>query len=517
MILDSNLPVKTMPTICKTIAFRRGAFPQHPIFLTLALLILLATAVRRGAFPQRPSFLTLALLILLATACEMNQYRRGEEMYRQRSFAAAIEEFDAYIETGNNGALRTRAELLRSASYRELALMAIQRQSWQLAIRFGKLANSESADTLLANVYKLLADNSLEAGKLSEGQFYMNLVLEEIPRSRHTPAILFRRINLAMTILGDWNAAWLDYKKLYDLYPGNEYEVQAKPWLVSYSNNRIEYAKTLAETGFFRDALTILFEMARYPVADKDKVHRLISDIYQTQAEIAIAEENYLEADRYFRLAVSAYPENTLIIDTRLSQIAGLFIAKGNEYLALYDFTNARIHYHKAFDIIPDFPAAKDAISRMETVQANIQQAENLAVQANKLDVQKKYAEALLLYREAIQLHNKAEYRQKVAEIQNLMEAERNPTAFAQRIVNDYRNGLLNTRINNVKRNLLVMYKPNEIRDSGWKIMLSTGQYKYEARYDILTPRETYFYLWQINLRDRSIVPLNKISEALMQ
>jgi hypothetical protein len=32
-----------------------------------------------------------------------------------------------------------------------------------------------------------------------------------------------------------------------------------------------------------------------------------------------------------------------------------------------------------------------------------------------------------------------------------------------------------------------------------------------------MTPEETYFYVWQVNLRDRSIVPLNKLSEALLQ
>ena len=53
--------------------------------------------------------------------------------------------------------------------------------------------------------------------------------------------------------------------------------------------------------------------------------------------------------------------------------------------------------------------------------------------------------------------------------------------------------------------------------DSGWKFLLSTSQYKYEVRYDLMSPRETFFYVWQVNLKDRSIIPLNKISEDLMK
>ncbi|HRX76699.1 MAG TPA: hypothetical protein P5342_04510 [Candidatus Cloacimonadota bacterium] len=101
--------------------------------------------------------------------------------------------------------------------------------------------------------------------------------------------------------------------------------------------------------------------------------------------------------------------------------------------------------------------------------------------------------------------------------MQNLIEAERNPTAFAERIINEYRSGLLVRRVAAKRAEVLQTYKANEIRDSGWKMLLSTGQYKYEARYDLLTPTDTYLYVWQINLRDRSVIPLNRLSEELMK
>ncbi len=76
---------------------------------------------------------------------------------------------------------------------------------------------------------------------------------------------------------------------------------------------------------------------------------------------------------------------------------------------------------------------------------------------------------------------------------------------------------MLNNRITQQKKQLLGRYKNSEIRDSGWKFLLSTGQYKYEARYDLMTPQETFLYVWQVSLKDRKIIPLNKISEELMK
>ena len=134
-----------------------------------------------------------------------------------------------------------------------------------------------------------------------------------------------------------------------------------------------------------------------------------------------------------------------------------------------------------------------------------------------KLEAANKYSDALKLYQAASLLDDKAEYRQKIGQMQNLIEATRNPAAFAQKIISEYRGGILSRRISEVRSELLTRYKSTELRDSGWKMLLSTGQYKYEARYDLMSPQETFFYIWQVNLRDRSIVPLNKLSEKLMQ
>ncbi|HOH47266.1 MAG TPA: hypothetical protein PLX59_05450, partial [Candidatus Cloacimonadota bacterium] len=279
----------------------------------------------------------------------------------------------------------------------------------------------------------------------------------------------------------------------------------------------IAHARQLSDTGYYTEALGLLFEMDRYPVVDHPEMQRLISDVYQAQAEEYLVAENYMEADRLLRIALQYNPAKKAEIDARLNSITSLFIQMGDRYLAQRDFPNAMLYYTKTFEIIPDYADARAAIARLEQVQINMARAQELATQAEEMEAARRHTEALRLYQQAANLENKQEYRQKIATMQNLIEADRNPEGFAQRIVNEFRGGVLNRKIRQQIANLRTRFRQDEIRDSGWKILLSTGQYKYEARYDLLTPTDTYFYIWQVNLRDRTIVPLNRISEELMQ
>lgn len=101
--------------------------------------------------------------------------------------------------------------------------------------------------------------------------------------------------------------------------------------------------------------------------------------------------------------------------------------------------------------------------------------------------------------------------------MQNLIAAQDNPTRFAQRIVEEYRGGILVMRIQRHKQELLRAYNATEIRDRGWSVRILSGQFKYEVRYDLMTPNISYYYVWQVNLRDKTIKPLNTLTEKLME
>jgi len=461
----------------------------------------------------------LCLLSLLGwfSGCEQNRYTRAELLYQQRRFASSVEALDGYIKSGKNGALVTRAELTRSNSYYELGMLAKNRKNWQLAIRLFKLANSEVADNDLADVYMTIANNAIADNNISSAMQYLTNIIVEVPLSEHVPEALQKRIQFYLDVFSDRASAWRDYMNLYDSYPDNQFEILARPYVRRFIGINIGEAVAKAAAGENDAALGELFQILRYPICDINQVNLEISNIYQTQAEQFILDQNYLEADRYFRMAIQYYPSKKEGIDKRLREVAILYIGKGDSYLDQRDFQNALLYYRKTFEIIPDYDVAIASINKLRTVQENIRKASNLANEAENYASSKRYADAQRLFTEANQLDRQDYYLQKINEMANLLEAEKNPLAFAQRIIGEYKGGILSKRISAQKAELLKLFKADEVRDSGWKMLLSTGQYKYEARYDIITPNDSFFYVWQVNLRDRNITPLNKLSERFMQ
>ncbi len=462
--------------------------------------------------------LLLFLMLLLALgACEINKLRSAEDHYDNQRYAAAIQELDDYIQNGRNGALVTRSEILRGQCYYELGLLALQRENYDLAIKFLKLSNSDDADQALGRIYRDLADKALQQGNEQLSLDLVNAILREIPLSELTSEMLSRRISFHLDTFIDHESAWQDYMDLYDSYPNNVNEVAARKQILRIIPAKVEYARRLYETGYYSDGLRILFELGKYPVVDNTANNKMIAEAYIGQAESYLKGQNYLEADRFFRIAVQYDPDKKIQVDRRLEQVASLFINRGDELVAQRDFQNALIHYQKTYDIIPDYALANQAIARMNTIRENVARAQEIQNQAEKTELSGNYSEALNLYRQAGNLDSRADLSTKISQMQNLISAQADPEKFARRIINEYRGGVLNIRIQRQKQELLRAYNPNEIRDSGWKIMTSSGQFKYEARYDLITPTISYYYVWQVNLRDRIITPLNKLSEKLME
>jgi len=461
--------------------------------------------------------LLLILPVIIFSGCELGRLKSAESLYKEKRYAAAIEAFDDLVKSADNGAIATRAELLRSASYAELAEAAVARNNWPLAIRFYKLANSDASSLRLAVLYMLLAGEAASKDDQELAKSFWDSIIREVPSSPLIPEVLFKRMEYFLLTVGDQSAAWADYMRLYDEFPNNPFEIQARTDISTIIPGKMDYAALLTDQEYYADALNILFELSKYPVADIDRLNRQISEVYQKQAEEFIVDQNYAEADRMFRIAIQYHPAKKAAIQERLESITSLYVQQGNSFLEDGDYENALTYYRKTFEIIPDYQPALDAINRLFTIQENIKLATGEYAEGEKLEVAGKYADALVQYNRAYSLHNKSEYRQKANQMQNLVDAAKNPAGYARRIIDQYRGGLLNSRLRTQKQELLKRYKASEIRDSGWQILLSTGQFKYEARYDILTPRETYLYLWQVNLRDGSILPLNKLSEALLK
>jgi tetratricopeptide (TPR) repeat protein len=168
------------------------------------------------------------IFIMMLSGCEINRLRSAEELYRSQRYAGAIEELDTLIRIAQNGAIATRAELIRSNSYLELGKTAVERDNRPLAIRFLKLANSEAADLELGALYFRMAEEADDAGNRTLAQKYLEDILREIPDSPLVPQVVLRRMSIYMSEYQDRNSTWEDYKYLYDNFPNNAYEIQAR-------------------------------------------------------------------------------------------------------------------------------------------------------------------------------------------------------------------------------------------------------------------------------------------------
>ena len=98
----------------------------------------------------------------------------------------------------------------------------------------------------------------------------------------------------------------------------------------------------------------------------------------------------------------------------------------------------------------------------------------------------------------------------------NIVKAEKDPKAFAEKIIKEYRKGVIPAGVRAIESSLIAQYG-DRVDSSGWKVYYSIGEFKYEVRFDLLSPEDNFYYAWRVNLKTREITSLNKISEDMMK
>ncbi len=460
--------------------------------------------------------LFLLLLVISLTGCETSRYNRAHSLYLTNNYAGAIEALDEYIRTAKNGAFITRAELDRSEAYFNLGKLSVERKNWKLAIRLLILANSEEADHLLDKCYYQLAENAFQSQDISNGLLYYDLIVNEIPSSELVPDILLRKIRISLDTYHDGKKAWQVYMVLYNRFPDSQMEIEARPLIGPFITQYVAEAVEIGKKHEYDTALTTLFEIRKYPVGDKQIIENEISNIYMSQADSDIQTVKYLDAVKNLMLAVQYNSDKKEIADQKLRTIAGIYIDKGNSEVRKRNFEEAIKYFQETFKIIPDYPLAIKLIQDAKTTRHNIDYAVDLIKEGEQLESNRKFREALSNYQRAYELDHLDEYSRRIFLVSNIIEAEKNPETFAYRIITGYQGGKLTRAIQAKKKILLLTNKADNVKDSGWKILHSSGSYKYEARYDLYTLDQSFFYVFQVNLKERIIVPLNKLSENLM-
>jgi len=461
--------------------------------------------------------LLLILVIIFLSGCETNRYKHAHSLYTAKNYPGAIEALDEYIQTAKNGAYITRAEMDRSDAFYNLGKLSVEKKNWKLAIRLLLLANSEQADHLLDKCYYQLAENAFQADDITTGLLYYDLIVNEIPNSELVPDILLRKIRIALDTYHDIKKAWQVYMILYNRFPDSPTEIEARPLISSFISQDVEEAVEIGKRQEYDTALTTLFEIKKYPVGDKISIGNEIANIYMAKADSDTKALNYPEAVNNLKLAVQYSPEKQEVADQKLRSIAGVYIEKGNNEVKKRNYEVAIKYYEETFKIIPDYPLALKLIQDAKTTRHNIEYAVVLVKEGDQLETNRKFRDALASFQKAYDLDHLEEYSRRIFLVSNIIEAEKNPETFAYRIITEYKGGKLNREIAARKKALLLTNKADDVKDSGWKILHSPGQYKYEARYDLYTLDQSFFYVFQVNLKERIIVPLNKLSENLLQ
>lgn len=454
--------------------------------------------------------------ILLLSGCASSNYRAGRDLYRQGQYAAAVGYLDKAM-LGKNGNEATRAELMRNQCYLGLGRYAMDKQKWNLAIKLLFLANNSTADTLMVDCYARLIEQAAAANDYETELGYLEYVIRNLSFSDKSPEFLYRRMEIKSRVYGDNEAVWTDYTTMYTRYSQSQYCLLAQTLVDGFINQFVSDAVALKLAVGYKPALDRLSELNKYPTSAQAAIVGEIASLYYEWAEDYIAKEDYLNAEANFRLAVQNNSALADRVDKRLRDICGRFISKGDELLAARNIDGAVALYKKTFGIIPDYPAGVAAVERAQKVRQNIVQAETEFARGNKLEKERSFGPALQAYRLANSLDAQDRYREKMGLMQNMLEIQKDPVAFAKRIINEYKGGKIPRGLSGLEKELQMKYQQGEVVPGTWKVQYSLGQDTYELRYDILTPQKNYYFVWQVDLRTRRVTALNKLTRSMFE
>lgn len=512
-------------------------------------------------------FIPLLIVLMFCFGCASNYYITAYNLQNRGNYIAAIENYDLYIERSSNGAHITQALLNRSEAYYELGLLAFERNNLRLALRYFYLANNPQADDKLLNSY-LNIINAIDLEENFESAFALTSnVVNTFISVPSVAKLIYRRLTIIhenpekyekilqagtqdidvnqefeeMTdsledmqtdteeFLPHHQAIFNDYELLVEKDRERKFVEQALPILDQYMPLYVAEAlqhpvsKTDVAAGTrpgenseeWGVSIERLRKLLNYTVSHTGTIRTEIGSLYLNIGDDKRANEKYVDAEFNYLLALEYDPTLHRQIQERLNQTVNQMIAHGDALINERKIEQALEIYRQSFQIIPDNPAAQNAIARALEVKRKIEEAAELFLRGQQLENEERYEQALRVYRQSYDKDNLQRTADKIFLMTNLIEIERSPEDFARKIITEYRNGLI---VRNLNRKAAEIREElnEEVNVSGWRVMLSTGANRYEIRYDITSRSRSLYYIWQVNLLNRQLTPLNAISSEIM-
>ncbi|HPM01091.1 MAG TPA: hypothetical protein PK816_02945 [Candidatus Cloacimonadota bacterium] len=455
-------------------------------------------------------------LIILSSACSQNKYESAKSMYETGNYPVAIEEFDKIISKSKNGYEITLSEENRSESYYQLGIKALERKNYNLAIRLFYLANSDKADEKIIECYTDLIQEFKEKDQKTRIIATYNYIISNLYQSPRVPEFIYQRISAVYEWYQNEKVVWDDYCFLYDRFPQSEYVSKSQVIIDQFIKKWIDELVNLkhqkdTDLSFVIDRLNAI---KVYPSSYQNYISKEIALIYIQIAENNIVMKEYIQAEQYFRIALQYDETQDEYVRKRLNDVCDLFISHGNSLLDKRLIDEAIVYYNRSFQIIPEYPKAIQAIARAEKRRQDIARSLELKEEGLQLERKKKYPEALEYYKRAYSLDNTDELNKLIFEVTNIIQIEKDPRSFALKVLNEYRGGAIVSGVNSLRADLNRKWA-KDLKDSGWKTIGAANRFKMELRYDLITPDENFFLSWQVNMKDRTLIPLNKLTEKL--
>ena len=459
--------------------------------------------------------ISILFIVVSSNSWVNNKFNIAHQLYMKSNYVMAIKHYDNFLDTAQDGSLSTQAELERSDCYYQLGSKAFEKENWLLASRLFFLSNSVIADSKLDDCYFQLAQMQLLQNTSTSALEYYNKVVTYLKDSEHIPEILFNRIKIYIEI-GNKLSAFNDYHFLWKNHPDNSFTIKIQPFIDDLMPSFINKALTFRDSSDYDLAVDMLSKLSQYPSTFQNDIFVHISNLYLLKADEALIKKDYRLVREYLDLAVDNDKTKKSIVSEKAVDICLQIFKEGDELVVSFQFDEAINTYNKCFILIPEFADCTNIINDINDKKQRYQSALKHENQAIHYETEKKYTSAYNHYNKSYNLFKTNRVKEKIFVMSNILQAEKDPKAFAEKIIKEYKNGIIPAGVSAIEASLITQYG-DRVDTSGWKVYYAIGEYKYEVRFDMLSPGENYYYAWRVNLKTRKITSLNNISEDMLK
>lgn len=459
---------------------------------------------------------SISILILLATlGCSANyKFNKANRAYLKSSYEEAIKKYDHFLENGINTALHTQAELERSDCYYQLGYAQFQLKNWELASRYLYLANSTIADSFLDVCYNNLAKNALAKHDTLTALEYYSYIIDFLPNSSVYYDVIASRLKLKAH-QKEYASAFKDYQLLCSEAMNSSQRTEIQPIIDGFMPILQQQVAIKKANEQYEAAVKELLQYTKYPLAQHDEIIAEICHLYFILAEIEFSKTSYRSCKNYLDKVKETCSAQIDAVDLRIEEICTQLITEGDQLKSQLEFNEALKKYEVCFVFKENDNFTQEKIDFALQEKSKYEKSVVFEKEGSQFEEEKDYKSALQSYQKANSFFSSEGIRNKVFRMQNMIEAEKDPKGFALRIVRNFKNGILLDHLEILKQNMYTKYG-QYTSFSDWKVTYAIGGYKYEVRYDVLSPEETFYFAWRVDLVTQKVTPSNRVSEELM-